>query len=312
MGGCGSPQRRAAHHLPNWIIIMAPATGLLLVNPRARFGERDPAPATAAIEKAGMKLVRPARSLEVWEFPDYIRSAGPGCDFVIVGGGDGTLSTCAKAIVDIDRPLGILPLGTANDLARTLDIPASLALAGEVIARQKTKAVDLGLVNGHPFFNVATIGLAADLASTLDSLTKRRWGRLGYAIGAMRVAIGAKRFSAWIETAAGVEKVKTYQIAIGNGRHYGGGVVVHSNATIHDGMLDLYSLELQTLWKLAFMFPAFQRGEHGSWHDVRVDHADRFDISTRRPQPVNADGEVVTQTPAKVEILKKALRVFAA
>lgn len=291
---------------------MAPLTGLLLVNPRARLGQRDPAPAVAAIEKAGIKLVQPARHLEVWDFPDYIRAEGARNDFVLVGGGDGTLSTCAKAIADIDRPMGILPLGTANDLARTLDIPASLALAGEIVARQRTRAVDLGLANGHPFFNVVTIGLAADLASTLDSLTKRRWGRLGYAIGALKVAIGARRFTAWIKTPAGVEKVRTYQIAVGNGRHYGGGVVVHSDATIHDGMLDLYSLELQTLWKLALMFPAFQRGEHGNWDDVRIDHAARFDISTRRPQPVNADGEVVTQTPVRIEILKKALRVFVA
>jgi len=80
----------------------------------------------------------------------------------------------------------------------------------------------------------------------------------------------------------------------------------------HDGMLDLYSLELQTLWKLALMFPIFQRGEHGNWDDVSIDHASWFDISTRRPQPVNADGEIVTQTPLRIEVLKKALRVFAA
>lgn len=291
---------------------MVPVTGLLLVNRRARSGQRDPALAVAAIEKAGLKLVQPTRPLEVWEFPDYIRSKGAQSDFVVVGGGDGTLSTCAKAIADIGRPMGILPLGTANDLARTLEIPGSLALAGEIIARQKTRAVDLGLANGHPFFNVVTIGLAADLASTLDSLTKRRWGRLGYAIGALKVAMGATRFSAWITTRTGVEKVKTYQIAVGNGRHYGGGVVVHSDATIHDGMLDLYSLELQSLWKLALMFQIFRRGEHGNWDDVRIDHADRFDISTRRPQPVNADGEIVTQTPVRIEVLKKALLVFAA
>ena len=126
------------------------------------------------------------------------------------------------------------------------------------------------------------------------------------------MALGARRFSAWIETPAGVEQVKTYQIAVGNRRHYGGGVVVHSDLTIHDGMLDLYSLELQSLWKLALMFPVFQRGEHGNWDDVRIDHADQFDISTKRPQPVNADGEIVTQTPVRIEVLKKAVRVFAA
>jgi len=283
---------------------------LLLVNPRARQGDRDIGEGLAPIVASGTQIVRPDRPIEVWEFPDYIRAQGPQVDGVIVGGGDGTLSGCAKAIADIGKPLGILPLGTANDLARTLAIPPGLAAAGRVIAGQHTTRVDIGLANGHPFFNVVTIGLAADLASRLDGLTKKRWGRFGYVLGALRVALGARQFTAWIRTASGTEKVKTYQIAIGNGRHYGGGVVVHEKATIHDGMLDLYSLELKTLWKLALMFRTFQRGQHGGWDDVRVDHADWFEIETRRPQPVNADGEVVTQTPVKLQVLKQALDVF--
>lgn len=289
---------------------MKPLRALLLVNPAARLGQRDLRLALQPMEKKAIEVVRPVQSLEVWEFPDYIRSKGPSFDFVIVGGGDGTLSSCAKAISDIDRPLGILPLGTANDLARTLQIPASLQAAGAIIAGQKVRSVDLGLANGHAFFNVVTVGLAADLAGGLDNRTKRRWGRFGYAIGALRVALGARRFTAWITSERGTEKVKTYQIAIGNGRHYGGGVVVHERATIHDGMLDLYSLELKALWKLALLFPAFQRGRHGGWDDVRIDHAESFDISTRRPQPVNADGEVVTQTPVNIQVLKKAVRVL--
>lgn len=289
---------------------MPTTSALLLVNPRARLGQRDLRLALDAIERAGIKIIRPDRTLEVWEFPDYIRAHGAEADCIILGGGDGTISSSAKAVADAHRPLGILPLGTANDLARTLSIPVNLAGAGDIIARQKPHPVDLGLVNGHPFFNVATIGLAADLAANLDNLTKKRWGRFGYALGALKVAIGARRFTAWIKTDRGVEKVKTYQIAIGNGRHYGGGVVVHADATIHDGMLDLYSLEVETLWKLAFNFRAFQRGEHTGWDDVRVDHAESFEIETRRPQPVNADGEVVTQTPVKLEVLKQALQVF--
>ena len=238
---------------------MTTLKALLLVNPHARLGQRDLGLALSPIERSGTEIVRPARALEVWEFPHFIRAEGLSVDFDILGGGDGTLSSCAKAISDINRPLGILPLGTANDLARTLQIPASLSAAGEIIARQKTRPVDLGLANGHPFFNVVTIGLAAELAAGLDNLTKRRWGRFGYAIGALRVALGARRFTAWIKTERGTEEVKTYQIAIGNGRHYGGGVVVHAQATIHDGMLDLYSLELKTLGKLAMMFPAFHK-----------------------------------------------------
>ena len=289
---------------------MKPLRALLLVNPAARLGQRDLRLALQPMEKRAIEVVRPVRSLEVWEFPDYIRSEGPSYDFVIVGGGDGTVSSCAKAISDIDRPLGILPLGTANDLARTLQIPASLQAAGAIIGGQKVRSIDLGLANGHAFFNVVTVGLAADLAGGLDSRTKRHWGRFGYAIGAFRVVLGARRFTAWISSERGTEKVKTYQIAIGNGRHYGGGVVVHERATIDDGMLDLYSLELKALWKLALMFSTFQRGKHGGWDDVRIDHSDAFEISTRKPQPVNADGEVVTQTPVKIQVLKKAVRVL--
>jgi diacylglycerol kinase (ATP) len=283
---------------------------LLLVNPGARMGDSDLGLALKPIEAAGIEIVRPEHRLEVWEFADCIRAEGRASDAVIVGGGDGTLSTCAKAMAEIGRPMGILPLGTANDLARTLKIPTALPEAGAIIAKQYSEPVDIGMVNGHPFFNVVTIGLAADMATRLDRMTKKRWGRFGYAIGAMRVALGARRFTASITTARGTETVKTYQIAIGNGRYYGGGVVVHADATIHDGMLDLYSLELQTLWKLALMFPAFRRGEHGGWDDVRVDHAHSFEIRTRKPQPVNADGEVVTQTPVKLEVLKRAVKVF--
>lgn len=73
---------------------------LLLTNPRARMGQRDIAQAIKPIEQAGIEVVRPSRDLEVWDFPDYIRSDGPASDLIIVGGGDGTISSCAKAIVD--------------------------------------------------------------------------------------------------------------------------------------------------------------------------------------------------------------------
>lgn len=289
---------------------MKRSRALLLVNPHARLGDNNLGSVLDRLGAAGIDLLPAPSSLPVWEFDAYIRAHALAADLVIMGGGDGTLSTAARAVADCGLPLGILPLGTANDLARTLAIPMSLDKAADVIAAGRRQAVDLALANGHPFFNVVTIGLAADLASRLDRGTKRRLGRLGYAIGALQVALGAKRFIASIRTPAGVETVRTYQIAIGNGRHYGGGAVVHSGATIHDGMLDLYSLELDMLWKLAFNFGAFSRGEHGDWDDVRVDRAAAFEIVTRRPLPVNADGEIVTQTPLQVEIIRDALQVL--
>lgn len=290
---------------------MAPKRAMLLVNPLARSGADTRKAAAGLLRQRGFVLMQPPYGLEVWGFADYIRAEGHACDVIVVAGGDGTLSTCAKAISEVDRPLGILPTGTANDLARTLGIPLNLRSAADVVAAENRRRVDLGLVNGHPFFNVATIGLAADLAADLTAKSKRRFGILSYGLAALKTMLSAKTFTAWITNPAGeAKKVRTYQVAIGNGRHYGGGAVVHPEATIHDGHLDLYSLELKGIWKLAWRYRSFKRGDHSAWREVRTVRAKSFLIETRQPSPVNADGEIVTQTPARFEILPAALEVL--
>ncbi|TIS81439.1 MAG: lipid kinase, partial [Mesorhizobium sp.] len=112
------------------------------------------------------------------------------------------------------------------------------------------------------------------------------------------------------EKGAAIE-VETYQIAVGNGRHYGGGNVVEETAEIDDGHLDLYSLEMTNLWKLALMLRSFRSGTHGAWREVRTARCVEFDIETRKAMPVNTDGEIVTSTPAHFKVHPKAISVFA-
>lgn len=242
--------------------------------------------------------------------PDIVRR-GSGFDLVVVGGGDGTVNAAARGIVETGRPMGILPMGTANDLARTLSIPLGLGDAARVIADGHTRRIDVGEVNGHLFFNVASIGLAADLARRLTPTVKRQWGRLAYAVTALQTLLSARPFSATIVTKEGETKVKTLQIAVGNGRHYGGGTVIEASATIDDGHLDLYSLEVSSVWKLALMLPAFRRGSHGLWQEVRTHRCVEFEVRTRKPRPVNTDGDLVTFTPAYFSIRPSALAVYA-
>ena len=232
-------------------------------------------------------------------------------DLVAVGGGDGTLNAAALGIIEAGLPLGILPMGTANDLARTLGIPPDIAQAARIIAAGQTRRIDLGLVNGEPFFNVASIGLSAELARQLTQEIKRRFGRLAYAFTALNVLSQARPFRATIVSEDGAVRVRTLQIAVGNGRYYGGGNAVEKDATIDDEHLDLYSLEFQRAWKLALMARSFRYGEHGAWDEVRAIRAKEFDIRTRRPRPVNADGEIVTMTPAHFSIRPGAVTVFA-
>jgi len=283
---------------------------LMLINPNARQGKTPLDGVIARLEARGVDVVPETFSSTAEIAADIVRRRD-GMDLVIVCGGDGTINAAARGILETGLPMGILPLGTANDLARTLAIPADINAAADVIAAGHMRRIDVGEVNGHPFFNVASIGLSVELARGLTRETKRRWGRLGYAVAALRVLARARPFSATIISKSGEARVKTLQIAVGNGRHYGGGNIVEQSAAIDDKNLDLYSLELANVWKLALMLRSFRSGEHGAWQEVRTERCTEFEIRTRKPRPINTDGELVTFTPARFVVLPDAVDVLA-
>jgi YegS/Rv2252/BmrU family lipid kinase len=282
----------------------------MLVNPNSRRGGASLEPVIARLRAGGVDAVIERFDTSAEVSADIARRRHE-ADLVIVCGGDGTINSAAKGILETGLPMGIMPMGTANDLARTLGIPDDLVKAADVILAGHTSRVDLGEVNGHPFFNVASLGLSVDLAKGLTPESKRRWGKLGYAIAAFKVLMRAKPFRAEIISDEGRVSVKTLQIAVGNGVHYGGGTVIHADATIEDGHLDLYSLELKNVWKFGLMLGAFRRGEHGAWDEVRTAKSTEFDIRTREPMPINTDGDLVTQTPAHFVIRPSAVTVFS-
>lgn len=282
---------------------------LVLLNPNARQGKQNVDPVLDHLEDQGVDI-KVETGLGADGVSRCIEERREAFDCVIVGGGDGSINAAARGLMATGLPLGILPMGTANDLARTLGLPVDLSAAADVIVAGRTNAIDLGTVNGHPFFNVASLGLSADLARGLTRETKRRWGRLGYAVAASRVLMQARPFTAWISNKDERVRVKTLQVAVGNGRHYGGGNVVEETAAIDDGMLDLYSLELGNVFKLAMMLRSFRSGAHGAWNEVRTKRCVEFDIETRLPRPVNTDGELVTETPAHFKVHREAVTVY--
>jgi diacylglycerol kinase (ATP) len=229
---------------------------------------------------------------------------------VIVGGGDGTLNAAVDALVDTQLPLGILPLGTANDLARTLGIPNSLSEACKIIAYGDLRRIDLGWVNGKHFFNVASLGLSVKITQRLTKEVKRRWGILAYAATALQVIWEARPFSAEIVLNGKSLRVKTLQIAVGNGRYYGGGMAVVHDATIDDQRLDLYSLEIEHWWQIILLLPAMKEGRHIHWREVRALQGQEIEVYTRKPRPINTDGEITTYTPAHFRVIPKAITVL--
>jgi len=283
---------------------------LLLVNQESRQGQDATGAAAAALRRAGIELLQEQCS-SADELNGTIRRLASTVDMVVLGGGDGTMNSAAPALLDAGLPLGILPLGTANDLARTLGIPLDLDEAAQVILDGHVRHIDLGEVNGQPFFNVASVGLSVQVARELSGDMKKRWGRLGYALATCRALWRMRPFSAEIHYGDVSHKVRTLQIAIGNGRYYGGGMAVEDGAEIDDGLLNLYSLEFESLWKLALIYPAFRSGRHGMWREVRTATFKEAEVTTRRSRRVNADGDLTTRTPAHFRVLERAIVVFA-
>ena len=281
---------------------------LLIANEKSRNGSAV-APFEAALRAGGLEIRR-EQCEKPGDLPDRIRALAGEISCVLLGGGDGTMHAAAPALLETGLTLGILPLGTANDLARSLDIAPEPDRAAAVILAGRTHAIDLGTVNGIPFFNVASLGLSVAVTKRLSGIMKRRFGMLAYPLAAGLTIVNSRRFSATL-TIDGIDTpTKTLQIAVGNGRFYGGGNLVEAEAQIDDGILNVYSLEPRAWWRLLIMARAFRAGEHHKLREVRSIECHTLGVSTKRPHDINADGEIVTSTPAEFGLLRHAVRVF--
>lgn len=290
-------------------MILTRRRALLLVNPHSRTGRQNASQASQILEALGLELIKDYAD-DVKELSQLIRKYQHQVDIVIIGGGDGTLNLAIEGLMDTGLTLGILPLGTANDLARTLAIPLTLQEACQIIATGEERRIDLGWANGKYFFNVASLGLSVQITQQLNKQAKHRWGILAYATTAAKVIWRSRPFRAEIRCNKQSIVVKTIQIAVGNGRYYGGGMAIAHNATIDDRRLDLYSLEVRHWWQILAVLPFLWQGRHNQWLGVRTLEGEEIEIYTRRSLPINTDGEITTATPVLFRVIPQALKVI--
>ncbi len=232
-------------------------------------------------------------------------------DLLVVGGGDGTVGCAAGLVAHTSTTLGVLPLGTANDFARTLEIPTALTAAVDTLLTGKVVDVDLGRVDGQVYLNVASLGLSVAVAQRLTPGLKRRLGRFAYPVATLAAYRGHRPFAARLELDDGsvLELRDLMQVAVGNGRHYGGGLTVSPNASIDDHLLDVYAVEqgrLRDHVSIARLLRTGHLVEHDRVHHVT---ARRLRLVTDEPIEVNLDGEVAATTPATFEVDRNALHV---
>lgn len=292
-----------------------PRKALLVINQRGTRARRRLDDGVRSLNEAGIDA-RPTIPPEPSRIPQLIRDGAAGCDMIVLGGGDGTLSHALDAVLETGLPLGIVPMGNANDLARTLDIPVDTQAACRIIAAGHTRRIDVGRIErqGSPpthFFNVASVGLSVRIARRLTRRLKQRWGVLGYIACSWEAVHRQRAFSARISCDGVTTELTSMQVAIGNGRYYGGGMTIVEDAAIDDGRLDLYALPEVRDWRLLVLLPILRWGWHRPVPNIVSLHGREIVLDTGRPLAVNVDGEVRGRTPAVFRVVPRALRIFA-
>jgi YegS/Rv2252/BmrU family lipid kinase len=293
----------------------SPTRTVLIVNSGSRRGRQGAARARRLLLAAGVSLHASYGLRRPVKLPEIVRAElARGCTRFILGGGDGSISAVVPELAGRDVVLGLLPLGTANDFARTLSIPDDLEAACATIAQGNVVSVDLGLAGDHPYVNVVTMGLGAEVVKAVSHRLKRLAGPLAYPVATLRALRHYRPFAASLVFPDGDHPPAQYgrllQLAVGNGRFYGGGAVVAPGAQIDDGMLDIYAIELHSWWALAGVAWSLKSGRHIERADVPYWRTRQVQVATLPRLPVNIDGERVDWTPESFSVARAALRVL--
>jgi len=284
-------------------------TTLLVANPGSRSGDGELDRATQRFEQQGK--VEFVRAGQPEDLPELLRRQGRDFDRIVLGGGDGTVNLALDALLELGRPFGILPLGTANDLARSLDIPQSLDRAVDVILDGHTRRLDVSRVNEVSFINAVGIGLGPRMTQEMDRESKALLGVMAYAKGVARALRRQPVFNARVESDGWSREGEYVQITIANGIHYGGGMTVASDAKIDDGQLDILLVPRQSRWSLLGNALRFRTGMTRNADSIRHFRSASVRIETGEAMSVTADGEFLTETPADCRVLADGLTVYA-
>ncbi len=231
--------------------------------------------------------------------------------FVIVGGGDGSVNLVLPTLVKTKLPLLVLPMGTANNLARTYNLPGQIEESIKLLSEPEIISIDLGRVNGILFVNVAGMGLSTEINRKVSSDLKKKLGVFAFILTGLRQIYRMNPFRAWITTSKN-ERIptKSWQISVCNGLYYGSGMKIKHNASLDDEKLHLLSTEVKQWWKGFFLIPSLMTGRYNRDQEITLlaDHA--LKIETRRKLRIDVDGDIKTTTPAVFDVLPQALKLI--
>lgn len=285
----------------------------LVVNTRSRRGLRLYRAAGRELTARGFSLLRSFPVSRPGQLPASIAGAlALRPDLLIVGGGDGTLSLAARYLAYRDVALGVLPLGTTNNFARTLGIPLRVAAAVGVLADGKVADVDLGQAGGIFFANLVSVGLSGHVAATVRHDLKRLLGRAAYPATALSQLPRHRPFHATITVGDRDYALTTHQLNIANGSFHGGRLIT-GDASADDRLLIGYRLgDGSRLTLITATVRHVLLGARRTHAEPAFLAAGEMTLRTDPPLPLDIDGEVQGSTPVRITLAPNALRVMVA
>ena len=296
---------------------------IIILNPysnRWKAGARKPE-IEAALTSTGLKgeiieTNAPGHAIQL-----AAQAVKDGLTPIIGAGGDGTLGEVINGLMQADGesdqpigPFGLLPVGTANDLGDQLGIPRNLAHAMAVIAKGKTRRIDVGKINERYFINNAGLGLEPYI-TILQAHMKRLNGVPRYLAATLQGILHHPTWNMHLEWDGGQYSGPISLISVGNWARTGGVFYTVPHATPDDGLLSFIYGYIPTRLKTLFAMPMIMKpdkgniSEHPSVHEA---HTTWLKVRAETPTPAHADGEIFTEGIQEIDfrILPKKLEII--
>ncbi|MCO5315576.1 MAG: diacylglycerol kinase family lipid kinase [Solirubrobacterales bacterium] len=283
----------------------------LIVNPTAGGGRSRqvlPRLERALDARRCVFQVTPSRSLE--HGIELALGASDVGEVPVVVSGDGLIGAVGGALAGSGTAMGILPAGRGNDLARGLGIPTDPEAAVECLVNGKVRDIDVGEANGERFLGIASVGFDSD-ANRIANEARLVKGTLVYTWAALRALAGWKPARFTLREGDAETRTDGYTVAVANNRFYGGGMKIAPDAELDDGLLDV--ITIGGVGKLGFLLnlPRVFRGTHVRRPEVvSVRRVRSIEISASRPFTMYADGDPLTDLPARVRVLPGRLSLI--
>jgi diacylglycerol kinase (ATP) len=229
-------------------------------------------------------------------------------DRIVVAGGDGSIGRAAEAAARAGVPLAVVPVGTANDFARALDIPRDISEACRLaVEGTATRLLELGRMGDRPFVNVASTGLSPVAAAKAHGL-KRVLGPLAYSVGALRAGITTKPIRCRVSCdGKPVFNGRAWQVSVAVTGAFGGGSAV--DADPHDGELDVVVIAATSRARLVVHAYGLRARRLGSQRGVQGARGREVDVLTDGTTGFNVDGELVETDGARFRVQGRAFAV---